>query len=193
MALDEEFFDSVSIDIVKKKYYNANKVRALLDDIRTQAAALNAENAELKRELEELSGKKADIGETLLSAQATARQIVEQANAKAEGIVAAAEKRRDELLAVSHGDGEAAEYAVRRVGECFDRLREHQLACIEELNSQWQEFLCGLMPDEDGGEDGSDAESGGGSGQPAPSSEDIEKRVSEIVKELQELSSEKNE
>ena len=29
MALDKEFFDSVNIDVVKKKYYNANKVNAL--------------------------------------------------------------------------------------------------------------------------------------------------------------------
>ena len=29
MALDKEYFDAINIDIVKKKYYNANKVNAL--------------------------------------------------------------------------------------------------------------------------------------------------------------------
>ena len=29
MALDQEYFDSIQIDVVKKKYYNANKVNAL--------------------------------------------------------------------------------------------------------------------------------------------------------------------
>ena len=37
MALDKEFFDSVNIDVVKKKYYNANKVNALLGNIQQQA------------------------------------------------------------------------------------------------------------------------------------------------------------
>ena len=37
MALDKEFFESVNIDVVKKKYYNANKVNTLLGSIQEQA------------------------------------------------------------------------------------------------------------------------------------------------------------
>ena len=40
MALDKEFFDSVNIDVVKKKYYNANKVNALLGNIQQQAETM---------------------------------------------------------------------------------------------------------------------------------------------------------
>ena len=40
MALDKEFFDSVNIDVVKKKYYNANKVNALLSNIQQQAETM---------------------------------------------------------------------------------------------------------------------------------------------------------
>ena len=43
MALDKEYFDAISIDLVKKKYYNANKVNAVLDDIRAQALAMTEE------------------------------------------------------------------------------------------------------------------------------------------------------
>ena len=30
MALDQNYFDAINIDVVKKKYYNANKVNACL-------------------------------------------------------------------------------------------------------------------------------------------------------------------
>ena len=43
MALDQEYFDAIHIDVVKRKYYNANKVEAVFEDIRRQAAALTAE------------------------------------------------------------------------------------------------------------------------------------------------------
>ena len=29
MALDQNYFDAINIDVVKKKYYNANKVNAV--------------------------------------------------------------------------------------------------------------------------------------------------------------------
>ena len=97
MALDKEFFDSVNIDVVKKKYYNANKVNALLDEIRSRAGELSAENAALREQLSLLNRQKSDIGDTLMSAQALAKQIVEQANAKAEAIIREAELRGREI------------------------------------------------------------------------------------------------
>lgn len=48
MALDKEFFDSVNIDVVKKKYYNANKVNALLSNIQQQAETMGQENELLR-------------------------------------------------------------------------------------------------------------------------------------------------
>ena len=32
MALDQAYFDAINIDLVKKKYYNANKVEAVLEE-----------------------------------------------------------------------------------------------------------------------------------------------------------------
>lgn len=145
MALDNEFFDSISIDVVKKKYYNANKVHALLDDIRAQAAALNAENAALREQLSNLNGQKSEIGDTLMSAQAIAKQIVERANAEAAEIVRAAESRKAELEAVSFRQ---QEYAAKCVEECFAKVKRQHMECIETLNTEWQHFLCGLIPDE---------------------------------------------
>ena len=49
MALDQDYFDLIHIEVVKKKYYNANKVEAVFADIRRQAQELTEENAALRR------------------------------------------------------------------------------------------------------------------------------------------------
>ena len=45
-----EYLDSVSIDVVKRKYYNANKVNAVFEEIRRMAEALTEENLRLNNE-----------------------------------------------------------------------------------------------------------------------------------------------
>lgn len=145
MALNQEFFDSINIEVVKKKYYNANKVNALLDEIRARAAAIEAENAQLHDQLRQLTDKKAEIGETLMSAQALAKQIVEQANERAAAIISAAEAKRDEMA--EDGTREQ-EFAARSVEACFEELKAEHMKCIEILNNRWQQFLIGLEPEE---------------------------------------------
>ena len=51
MALNQDFFDSIQIDVVKRKYYNANKVNAVFDEIRLQAQELITENESLRAAL----------------------------------------------------------------------------------------------------------------------------------------------
>ena len=56
MALDAAYFDSIYIEVVKKKYYEAAKVQKVFRDIRRQAeadAALERKKAEdeMKREI----------------------------------------------------------------------------------------------------------------------------------------------
>ncbi|MBR5095409.1 MAG: DivIVA domain-containing protein, partial [Oscillospiraceae bacterium] len=141
MALDAEFFDSIEIEVVKKKYYNANKVNAVFDEIRRQAEALSAENAMLRERLEQLEGRRVEIGDAVLSAQAIYQEIVRRANARADAIVAEAQRERARIL----DEGRARQdYAVHRVEEAFSRLRQMQLEQIDALNAQWQAFLCGL-------------------------------------------------
>lgn len=141
MALNQAFFDAIDIEVVKKKYYNANKVNALLDDIRTQAFALSEENDSLREQLRILSEKKAEIGEALMGAQVLAKRIIEQANARADEIVRDAEKKRDDILKDS---SKAQEYAAQTVEEVIDELKAEHLRCIDMLNARWQSFLCGL-------------------------------------------------
>lgn len=191
MALDKEYFDSINIDVVKKKYYNANKVNALLEDIRNQAEELSEENALLKAQLREICQHKDQIGDTLLTAQATARDIVDKARVQAAQIVAEARQKREELLS---GTVDPQEYAAGCVERVFDKLRLQQLENIEKLNGLWQEFLCGLVtnepeeepvspkcdavPEEEPQQELSNSEVG---------SEELESMVNAIARELMEI------
>lgn len=141
MALDQEFFDSIQIDVVKKKYYNANKVNALLADICAQAQALEQENQALRAQVGTLSQRKDEIGDTLLTAQAAARDIVAKAKVQAGRILTDAQRQREELLS---GAADQQEYAAACVERTFDKLKRQQMENIEVLNGLWQEFLCGL-------------------------------------------------
>lgn len=144
MALDAEYFDSIYIEVVKKKYYNAGKVQAVFADVRRQAEELTAENERLRRQLDELNGRKAELGDALLSAQSIYQQIVERAKARAAEIVAEAEQRRDEIRQETQRQ---QEYSVGRVEEAFGRLKQMHLDSIDAINAEWQNFLCGLYPE----------------------------------------------
>lgn len=146
MALNREYFDSLNLEVVKKKYYNANKVEAVLQDIRQQAAAMAAENEQLKAQFEELSGQKAEIGNAVLSAQTVYKTTVARAKAQAQSIIDGATAKRDAII----GDAAAQQdYAVKHVSDCYRKVKEQYEACIDEINNNWQDYLCGLTMDGD--------------------------------------------
>lgn len=142
MALNKEYFDSIDINIVRQKYYNANKVNSLLEDIRRQAEAMEEENRQLKEQLADMGLGKTEIGDTLLTAQAAARDIVAKAKIQAAKIVAEARQQREDILS---GVVDQQEYAADCVRKAFDKIVHQQLESIELLNGMWQEFLCGLI------------------------------------------------
>lgn len=145
MPLDKEFFDTVHIDLVKKKYYNANKVNALLEEIRAQALEMNDENARMRAQLDLLLSQKDEIGEAVISAQQIYRDIIGKARARASEIIGEAEHERDEIIAEG---ARRQDRAVQRVESCFSAIREQHLAAIDAINAEWQDFLCGLYEDE---------------------------------------------
>ena len=141
MALDKEFFDSINIELVKKKYYNANKVNAVLEDIRTQAAALSEENQTLRKQLETFNGQKAELGDAVMSARTVYKEIVDMANACAATIIKDAQHKHDEMC---EENTRMQDYAVKRVGDCMEKLRVQTQQTLELINSEWQSFLCDL-------------------------------------------------
>ena len=66
MAITTEYLDSISFDIAKQKYYNANKVNAKMEEIKAAVAELITENELLRAELAEIGSTKEKIAELLL-------------------------------------------------------------------------------------------------------------------------------
>ncbi|MBO5556988.1 MAG: hypothetical protein J5927_07360 [Oscillospiraceae bacterium] len=172
MALDQAYFDAIHIDVVKKKYYNANKVEAVFADIRRQAEALEAENQALRQQLETVGDPRLEMGETLLSAQSLYREILERANQKAEAMLRETESRCAAMEAEAQ---RRQDYAVQRAEGCFNRLKQLHEEAVETINAEWQGFLCGLYPE-------TEDTAAPPAADPAPA--DLEQKVGAIAQEL---------
>ena len=167
MALDKEYFDAIHIEVVKRKYYNANKVEAVLADIRRQAEALTAENERLRQQLGARREQKNELSQAAISARDIYQRMINRAREQAEAILADAQRESEEIR---RGALEQQERAVHRVDKCLGRMRQLHLDAIEEINAEWQSFLCEL--------------------EPAPEAEqpdDLEEKVSAIARELREI------
>ena len=144
MALDQEYFDSIHIDLVKKKYYNANKVDAVLSDIRAQALAMASDNASMRSQLQAASSRTYEVGDAIISANALARRVVDEAQKKAAAIVSEAEKRAAALEKetaercgrLSAESEKSRELVLAKVEASFSKLREQHLASIEAINEE---------------------------------------------------------
>ena len=130
MALDQAFFDGISLVVHKNKYYNAERVDALLEDIRRQALKMNSDNEILRRQLFSLVGQKTEIGETLLSAKAIAQQIIQDAEDQAAKTLAEAEAQSREIVA---GAEERQQKLQKTVDTAEKKLRKRMAACLDEI------------------------------------------------------------
>lgn len=174
MALDEGYFDSIYIEVVKKKYYSAAKVQAVFEDIRLQAEALNAENRQLRQQLREQERRKAELGGVLLSAQEVYQDILDRARERADAVTAEAEQRSAGILAAARLQSEQLlsrsrereKESARRVEAAFARIKQLHLNAVAALDVQWRDFLDGLEPE------------------PAEAPGDLEEKVSAIAQEL---------
>ncbi len=148
MALDQAYFDAIHIEVVKKKYYNANKVEAVFEDIRRQAELLTQENELMHRQLASLRGQKDEIGDTLLSAKTIAQQIISDAQSQAEKLLTEARRVSREMTAEAERDSrEAREEAAalrralpRRLEELEHTLRLQMLGLTDEVCSTVKGF-----------------------------------------------------
>ena len=190
MALDAAYFDSIYIEVVKKKYYNAAEVQAVFEDIRRRAEELNEANARLRRGREQHSERRVELGDALLSAQSVYQDVVDKARVRADAITAEAEKRSQALLAETRRESEQIlarsrkqeENAARRVEAAFDRMKQLHLASVDALNAQWQAFLCSL----DGEEEPESVREEPRPAEPEPEElpADLEEKVGAIAQEL---------
>ncbi len=133
----------------------------ILRGANTQAEEI-LNNANTKAE-EILNNAGTQAEEILLGANTRAEEILRDADTRAAEITAEAEERAEKLCADARRDAEAVrfeeetvplsagdqEHAVRCVEACFEKLRRQHLDAIDQINAQWQEFLCGLYTGEE--------------------------------------------
>ena len=181
MALNKEYFDAIHIDVVKKKYYNANKVEAVLADIRRQAKELTAENERMRQALSALADRRVELGDAMLSAQGVYRTIVEKANARAAEIERDARQKAADIVAETQRQQEDA---VQRTERLFTAMKAQHQAAIDAINAEWQDYLCGLNVEEAAAEPAEEPEQ-------AP--EDLAEKVGAIARELFEINEEEAE
>lgn len=126
-----EFFDGITFDIAKQKYYNANKVDARMEEIKAAFAELIEENNELRRQINDVGLSKERVAELIMGAQAKADEMIKDANAKAEEIISKAKLEADGIV-VSR---KASDGGEKTLG-----LTQNQLAAIDKLNKQLDDF-----------------------------------------------------
>ena len=126
-----EFFDGITFDIAKQKYYNANKFDARMAEIKAAFAELIEENNELRRQINDVGLSKERVAELIMGAQAKADEMIKDANAKAEEIINKAKLDADGIV-VSR---KASDGGEKTLG-----LTQNQLAAIDKLNKQLDDF-----------------------------------------------------
>ena len=131
MSVTMEFFDGITFDIAKQKYYNANKVDARMEEIKAAFAELIEENNELRRQINDVGLSKERVAELIMGAQAKADEMRKDANAKAEEIISKAKLDADGIV-VSR---KASDGGEKTLG-----LTQNQLAAIDKLNKQLDDF-----------------------------------------------------
>ena len=131
MSVTMEFFDGITFDIAKQKYYNANNVDARREEIKAAFAELIEENNELRRQINDVGLSKERVAELIMGAQAKADEMIKDANAKAEEIISKAKLDADGIV-VSR---KASDGGEKTLG-----LTQNQLAAIDKLNKQLDDF-----------------------------------------------------
>ena len=179
MALDQAYFDSISIDVVKKKYYNANKVEAVLEDIRRQAQLLNRENELLGRQLHALHGQKDEISDTLLSAKSIAQQIIADAQSQAEKILVEARRLSRDITAEAERDSRRARLEA-------EAMRRELPQRLEELERRVRLQLLGLTDEVCGELSGFSVEPEDAPAADAPPA-DLSEKVDAIAREIADI------
>jgi len=137
MALTRDQITTVDCDLVKQKYYNANKVGVHLNKVADEYEALlkeldrlQTENARLMTNVNAAGDAKGEIGDTLITAQKTAGKLVSDAKITADKILLGAKAEAARLIK------EAQEHHVHEVSG----LSESQMEKIDKLNASLDEL-----------------------------------------------------
>lgn len=128
MSVTMDFFNDISFEIAKQKYYNANKVDAKMVEIKAAVQELLDENERLRAELDEIGTSRERMAQLVLSAQERAERIEDEAKQQAREIVENARAEAESLHSAENAPARAA------------GLSAAQLEAIDRLNKQLDDF-----------------------------------------------------
>ena len=158
MDLDKSYFNSIRLDTIRKKYYDADTVDRLLVDIRSKADMMNREFIEMKACLTEAE-----------KSVETLREENEDLRYKGKMLSQEILSLREDLKDAQRM--EAGDVRKNLSIECFEALlteeKELHRKAIARLNERWQELLQSI-----------DA---------APAPGDLEEKIGKIAREVQEI------
>ncbi len=143
MILDKSYFNSIRLDTIRKKYYDADTVDRLLVDIRSKADAMNREYVEMKagfteaekaaetlrEENEDLRRKGQTLSQEILSLREDLRAAQQQGEVLQEGL--ALQERTEAQQSV----------LLRRFEALLSEEKEAHQKAVERLNERWKELL----------------------------------------------------
>lgn len=128
MSVTMDFFNDISFEIAKQKYYNANKVDAKMAEIKAAVQELLSENERLRAELDEIGTSRERMAQLVVSAQERAEKIEQEAKQQAREIVENARTEAESLPSAEKAPARAA------------GLSAAQLEAIDRLNKQLDDF-----------------------------------------------------
>lgn len=128
MSVTMDFFNDISFEIAKQKYYNANKVDAKMAEIKAAVQELLDENERLRAELDEIGTSRERMAQLVVSAQERAEKIEQEAKQQAREIVENARAEAESLTSADKAPARAA------------GLSAAQLEAIDKLNKQLDDF-----------------------------------------------------
>lgn len=134
MAEILDYFDSINIDIAKRKYYNVNKVNSVLDDLKRLATELVAENESLRAALREQEDREKSDMLSLDEIQSVYRETLDKAHDRAALLESEAEVIKQEA-------GQRAEYAAKQMEACVRSLRAREEQNIDFLETKLRQFM----------------------------------------------------
>ena len=140
-----DYFDHINIDVAKRKYYNVNKVNAVLEELRAKVVELVEENERQRLELDALrserSQKQAEnlqSRELLSEMQGLYRDTLAKAHERADGIIKDAETKSSVLMQETE---EKKALAAEQVRACFSTLQSREEENIQFLNTRLKRLL----------------------------------------------------
>lgn len=137
MALDRNYFNSIRLEPVKRKFYDIYSVDNLLVDIRRQAELMNHRYDELREDLEEENGIREDLrkkGQILSEEILSLREELQKSEQKAsdaEAKAAEAEQKMQEQTQQSVKSAEYQKELEKKVAETEEKLTELQRKTAE--------------------------------------------------------------